>query len=361
MKQLPVFLLLSIFTILSCNNPKSPSPKTNIAKPENKAGNNSDTQNPNNADINNQPQYTNVLDIFQIRDLEESAHKKVGFISLSDIYPLSEHSNSLAIPGFENTGKNNLQYFKLDAKYRKRLLSKTKISETDSVFIYDYAKDVMRSFVVGKLNAIAYLNDYSDVNDCTCSQDYYMIGFEIAKNNLYGLDKDFNDVLVFIGKANPFVRGQMKAIVWQKVKEEKFPLKKSTLTAVQLQDRHIDATNGQAYLYETKTHQIFIRDYTESNNPFEVLDRHLMIIDKQTGHVVNEAMFSDNESMSPAPLNFGINDSNYSGLKEQWTGKLFKDKPEVLFGFDWLSFGCPGIMFVNLRDSYVYINCDSRH
>ncbi len=234
-------------------------------------------------------------------------------------------------------------------------------SESDSVFIYDYSTDVLLSFPVRKLNVVAYLNIYMDINDCPCQQYDYMIGFEVAKKYLNGLGKYFREALVFIGKENPFAAGQMKAIVWQKIKTEKFPLEKSNFTEIQKQNKHENVVTGQAYLYETDNFQIFIQDYVEQNNPIEVQDRHLIVIDKQRGDVVNERMFSNSEGTSATPLNFGINNSNFHDLKEQWTGKLFKDKPEVIFGFEWVSFGCPSIHYLNSQDKYIQINCDNRH
>lgn len=370
MKRIFTILVITIFTILSCSENKSGTTKTNAIEIENENKTEtqnskletSDTLNSNNySDLDSQTTYTKELDLFWIRDLEENANKKIGFISLSDIYPLSEHPDSLAIPNLENVDKNSLQYFKLNASYRKRFLSKTNISETDSLFIYDYSTDVLLSFPVRKLNVVAYLNDYMDIKDCPCSQSDYMIGFEVTKNYLIGLGKYFSEALVFIGKENPFMHGQMKAIVWQKIKAEKFPLGKSNLTEEQKEYKHKNTIKGQAYLYETKTHQIFIQDYTEPNNLIQVQDRHLIIIDKQSDNVVNETIFSNSEGTSVTPLNFGINNINYPDLKEQWIGKLFKDKPEVIFGFEWVSFGCPSIIFVNSQNKYVQINCDNRH
>jgi hypothetical protein len=72
-------------------------------------------------------------------------------------------------------------------------------------------------------------------------------------------------------------------------------------------------------------------------------------------------MFNNSEGASVAPLNFGISNPNYADLKGQWMGKLFKNKPEVIFGFEWVSFGCPGIIYINSRDKYIQINCDNRH
>jgi hypothetical protein len=65
---------------------------------------------------------------------------------------------------------------------------------------------------------------------------------------------------------------------------------------------------------------------------------------------------SDHESETPAPLNYV--ESEYI---EQWTGKLFKNKPPVILGFQYVAFGCPGITFLSPTEKDIYIYCDNRH
>ncbi|EKQ92871.1 hypothetical protein [Leptospira borgpetersenii] len=162
--------------------------------------------------------------------------------------------------------------------------------------------------------------------------------------------------MVFIGKENPFTQGQMKPIVWQKIKTKKFPIGKSNLSEKEKQYKHKSAIKEQTYLYETNTYQIFIKDYTEPNDR-QIQDRHLIVIDKKKDSAVLERMFNEREGTVIASLNFGINDPEVPNSKEQWIGKLFKDKPEVIFRFAWYSFSCPHIDFVNPQDKYVGINC----
>lgn len=370
MKRILTILSITTFTALSCSENKSGAIKTNNIEKENgnKSGKQnakfetSDTINSGNY-YDEENQLTNFKDInlFWVRDLEENTKKKVGFISLSDIYQLSEHPDSLAIPNLESADKQNLQYIKLNSIYRERFLSKTNITETDSVFIYDYSTDALLSFSVNKLNVVASLNFYMDINDCPCSQNDYMIGFEVAKSNLKGLGKYYNDALVFIGKENPFTKGQMKPIIWRKIKSEVFPSAKSNLTELEIQSNHKNTVKGQAYLYETNSYQIFIQDY--KNSAYEYIystqDRHLMIINKQYKKVANEMIFSASEGSTLAPLNFGIDGNNHDTI--QWIGHLFKDRPDVIFGFEWVTFGCPTIMFVNSKNNYIQIKCDNRH
>lgn len=359
MKQLLLILFTLFFLIVSCTENKKGTENTANIEIDN--GNKTDTQNAkletsdtvsfiNYSEDENQITRVKDFDLFWIRDLEENENKKVGFISLSDIYPLSKHPDSLAIPNLENIAKENQLYFKLNSTYRKKFLSKTNISESDSVFIYDYYSDVLMSYSVKNLNVVAYLNNYMDISDCPCNQYDYMIGFEVAKSNLNGFGKYFSDVLVSIGKRNPFARGQMKSIDWKKIPSEKFPFKRGQLAEAQKKDINTNAIKGQAYFSENNKYQIFIQDYILSKENIYLQNRHLIVFDKEMENIVYETLFSSSESTSIAPIG------------GQWIGSLFKNKPDVIFGFEGVSFGCPYIDYINSKDNkYIEINCDNRH
>ncbi|MCA1751402.1 MAG: hypothetical protein LC670_06345, partial [Flavobacteriales bacterium] len=52
---------------------------------------------------------------------------------------------------------------------------------------------------------------------------------------------------------------------------------------------------------------------------------------------------------------------SFAPLDNQWTGKLFKNQPQVIFGFSYHSFGCPRITFLHPDKEKININCDNRH
>ncbi|MDR2126683.1 MAG: hypothetical protein LBP63_07625 [Prevotellaceae bacterium] len=312
-------------------------------------------------------------------NLEENTEMKVGFISLSDIYPLINHPDSLAIPDLKDMKKEQIQYFMLNSEFRKRFLAGTKISETDKVFIYDYSTDVLHSFFVKHLNVVAYLNNYRSPDECCpyssicdhCDQYDYRIGFEIKKQFLTGLSVSYENVLVYVGKGNPFERGQMKAIVWEKVNSNDFPLAKANHKIDSVYNISKIAARGNTYLYETNELQYFIKDFTHviqdftHANYYHVERRHLLIIDKKNSKVVVEELFYSSESSSPNELNFGIDREDfpapeYENYKYQWTGKLFKNKPPVVFGFEWVAYQCPHITWIGSTKENIVINCDNR-
>lgn len=305
-------------------------------------------------DLLSEQSLSNEIDLFWLRDLEENSNIKIGFVSLSDLYSLSEHPDSLVIPDRENADASSHEYFILTPKYRKRLLAKTKISETDTVYVYDYSKDVLLSFPVKNLNVVAYLSIYENVEDCPCNQYAYMIGFELPKKNLKGLRANYYDVLVYVGKENPFARGQMKPMVFVKISSGDFPSHKSKRTYSFQNNK-----KGGAFSFVSGNYQFFIQDYLQGNEEY-INQRHLIVVDKRNGNVILERLFRESESTGLYQINLANSNSEvYS--QEQWTGKLFKNKPEVVFGFEGVSFGCPNIIFLDAKKPDVYINCDNRH
>lgn len=154
------------------------------------------------------------MQIFDLKYHAKDSTQIVAFISLSEIYPLSEDPDSMAIPDLsekEIEEAANFQYFTVDSSFRKRFLSETNISETDKLFIYDYATDALHSFKVKNLKVVACLNIYG--RDWPYSQFDFMIGFEINKDLLKDCDKYFTTSLAYVGKKSPFVRGKVKPII----------------------------------------------------------------------------------------------------------------------------------------------------
>jgi hypothetical protein len=312
------------------------------------------------------------INLYRLWDLEYNIKRKVGFITLSEDYPLSDHIDSLAIPDLSDWETEKMEYFKLSSKYRKRFIERTKISETDTVFVYDYSTDVLRAFPVKTLNVVAYLNVYMSVDNCPCNQYDYYIGFEIGKDKLIGFGESYGHVLVNIGKENPFFRGQMKAIVWKRISSNDFPLEKANGTIIAELRSNAGLTKGLTFLYEFENFNYFIQSWTDaqyngaSHKMYEISKRHLLVVDKKSGEVVVEKLFENREGSLPTPLNFGIEfehnvEDDYTTFREQWTGKLFKNKPPVVFGFEWLSFSCPGITFLSKTEGEIGIRCDNRH
>jgi len=277
----------------------------------------------------------------------------VAFVSLSDIYPLSgDETDTLALPEVEKMGVKAAAYFTLEKKYRNRFLAKTNISETDSVFVYDYRKTKLFSFAVKKLKTAALLSVYTSEQDWPYHRYDYRIGFEISKQYLKGVSDYYSDVLVYVGKENPFTKEPLTPIVWSKIPINEYPsqpIHKKDLAEFK------NKAVGNTYAYKADHFQYFLQEYL--NNLKEVGSRRLLVLDSKTKKVVVEKLFLESEGSSPAPLN---GDNNENGAI-QYTGRLFKNKPPVVFGFQYQSFGCESISLIDTSNEDIYIQCDNRH
>ena len=288
------------------------------------------------------------LDIYNVNSIF-GEKDTIALISLSDKYQLSNHKDSLAIPDVKKLGEKEAQYLVLNSVYRNRMLSKMKISEKDSVYVYDYATNNSNAFSVKSLNAVAVINVYGA--DWPYSQDDYMIGFGLDPKLLKGFDSYYLNTLVCIGSKNPFAMKQLKAIKWKEIAIAKVP----TVTVNSEFNNLIKmASKKKAYSYKSNGFEYFLQDYIKEE---AVLLRRLIVKEEKTNKIVCDKYYRESEGGSLAELNDNSEDRGGS----QWTGKLFKNKPEVVFGFEYVSFGCPGISFLDKNEPDVFLNCDNRH
>ncbi|MBS7231704.1 oxidoreductase [Flavobacterium psychroterrae] len=334
-------IVLASFLILSCNNKQeTKSNKPHLAK----------TTTENDSILTEETPRKESINLFTVTYKDSS---NVAFVSLSDIYPLNDNaSDTLALPNIEKMGKQAAKSFTLEPKYRNRFLSKTNISENDSLFVYDYSKNKLASFAVKSLKATALLNGYSSEEDWPYPKYYYMIGFEINTQSLNGFSNYYADVLVYVGKENPFTKQQLTPMLWKKVSIKEYPsksIKKEDLA--DLKNKPL----GNTYAYKTDSFEYFLQEYL--NNLKEVGSRRLIVIDSKTKKIIIEKMFIEGESLSAAPLNY----QNGDNVAIQYTGKLFKNKPPVVFGFAYESFGCSAISLIDKSNEDIYIQCDNRH
>ncbi|WP_032854073.1 hypothetical protein [Leptospira borgpetersenii] len=280
------------------------------------------------------------LEIFDLMFYQRNKNKNIGFVSLSGVRP--PHADWFVIPNLTKKKERKIQNsgcIKLGSKFRKYFLSKEKISEAANVFIYDYSKNVLKTFKINDLNFMACLSVYVDrVRELPpYDKSDFMIGFEIDEQLLPGFGMFSTDVLVFIGKESPFIQGQLQRIVWQKIKSKYFP---SGMEGKYFKDS--EYSKGDSYKYETGDLQYFAQDLVKNNSVFA---RRLLVMDRRTKNKVYEAVYT--RDLAP----FG----------RQWTGRLFKNKPKVIFGFEYISFGCESIELLKSSEEAIRIHCDNRH
>ncbi|MFB9077641.1 oxidoreductase [Flavobacterium procerum] len=341
--KIQTFFVVATLLLISCGDKKSEN--NNTVSPVQNASVETDTIQTTEEDG---PRKESI-NLFNLTYRDSSS---VSFVSLSDIYPLDgTDSDSLVLPDPKKIEKKASQYFTFDKSYRERFLSKTGISESDSIFIYDYAKNKLIALPIKNLKTAAWINGYASEEDWPYNRYDYMIGFEISNKYLSGLSDYYTDVLVYAGKENPFVRGQLKPIQWKKTTANSFPSKTMTKKGKEYVK---DLKTGETHSYTANGYDYFLQDYLDERK--FVAARRLLVIDSKTKEAYIEKFYGRGEGTSVSPLNHEAENGVI-----QWTGILFKNKPLVVFGFQYESFGCPGISFIDKSNEDVYLQCDNRH
>lgn len=296
--------------------------------------------------------YAQDINVFTIttRPIGIESEKTKGFVSLSNIDHLNENPDSLALPDLKGAnGKKNEKFNRIElfSKYRNRFFSRTNISESDKIFIYSYSKDILVSIPVNELKVVAWLNAYTSPKECPCPEYYYQIGFEMATHYLTGLEHNYTNTFVYVGKENPFVRNQVKPIDWQKIDCTLFPSKLITLEInFNFGNNDYEYDLGRCYKFENQKYQFFIQKLIKKDWQFGL---RLLVVNRKTQENIFEKLYYSGES------------SSFAGIENQWVGNLFKNKPMAIFGFQWHSFGCPIIDFIDSAEKPLTVNCDNRH
>lgn len=275
--------------------------------------------------------------------LHEGVKEGKLFSSLSDIYEYNE--NVKIMPSTKGWASEKLEYIPLDGEYRDLFLTTTKIAETDSAFIYNYVEDVLLRFAVKDLPLIAHLSFYESPSD-DLTQDSYYIGFEFDLKNS-GL-KDAYTSYVYVGKENPFLKGQMKQIQWKEVESNRFPSKKLKKYDAELLQ---NAQKEKTYMYENDVYQYFIQTYKEEYSEYRRL---IVLSQKNDKKLLVDRFIGRMEGSSPSPLN----NEEYS---YQWTGKLLKGESPVILGVETISFGCESFTLLDGSQREIFLQCDNRH
>jgi hypothetical protein len=291
------------------------------------------------------------MTLYELQQFTKPSNQNVGFISLSDNYPISDDAAPSALPP-----DNQAVYFKLDSQYRKKFLTATKVSETDKVFVYDYGTDVTAQFTVSQLSVVAFLSPYIGPEEGPFAAGDYMIGFEIDGKLLKGFSDSYVNNVVFISKQNPFTKGQVQPVVWKNITAKEFPAVADIPEMKEKLKTYGKQEGVGYYKYEADGLRYFVHDIIAD---MQTSVRRLVVMDAKTNKMVAQTVFYAQEGSSPSPLN-GMNEES-SGYTNQFVGKLFKDLPPVVVGFEYVSFGCPYIFVVQNKPEEIYINCDNRH
>ena len=310
------------------------------------------------AEVVTAPVHKNSYELYTVYPVELFDKTKLVFVSISDRYAFNDHPDSLNIPAKAFKGKKagEAPHIPLQGIYRQRLLAGIGAKESDSLFVYNYDKDVLKVYPISILKTSAVINAYSS-EDEDVEQYYYQIGFELPLS-VFDKSGDYNN-LVYIGTENIFAEGQVKPIYWADTGSKNLPTHhcKHQAEIDKLKSKNssvFEATqNGFHYYLQDGTYDLHINGYTDLSV------RHLLILDAQD-KVVTDLYIEQSEGSSLAPLN-QFSDTPDKTYLSQYSGKLFKNKPPIILGLEYVSFGCETIEFLSQDEPSLYINCDNRH
>lgn len=283
------------------------------------------------------------FELFELVNYEKEEDKRTGFINISQAYPWNKYENSSAVESDYIDLEEVPEYHILSEEYRKRFLMRSGISRTDTVYIYNPQSAKVLRYPVEKLPIMAVMNPYG--HDGLVSQYDYMIGFDLDGILInYDWRKYYAYNFVFIGEENPFVPGGLQPVKWAKIEKQRL-ISNLSNTEVGLE------------LSKVKTDRL----YYDNRNGFDfyaIGDGRIIVVSTQDKKIVFNAHFGSGEGSTLKGLNYVDNNEEFIA---QWTGQFIKDYPQVVFGFQYLSFGCNRIYFLGGENILTTVLCDNRH
>lgn len=243
------------------------------------------------------------------------------------------------------------EFHALTGKYRARALQRAGLSEKDKVWIYSVEMDTLVKKNVQELKLVAFINPYGAQGKVRMSD--YMCGF-VFPHGMLG-NPSYTGQFAYFGLHNPFIQSELKPIAWEVADSIVFPsVSLSSLDSAR-KSRYIP---GAIYTFDEMGYTGYIQNYETS---WGLAARMLVVIDAEQ-RIVYSKFYAESEGSGLRPLN-GVEGLDWGGppQKHQWIGRLIKGKPPVIFGFQYFSFGCPPIDFLDTSSSAIWIFCDNRH
>ena len=297
--------------------------------------------------------------IYSLQSFQHHSTEANGFVTLTDMFPFSQNADSFVIAD-KNLGDIEIKddnVHELVEPYRSRFLKRKNIQETDSIFVYSLQLNKCYSFRVMDISLMAHLSPYGP--DMPITTDQYMIGFEFGSDGLpyEELGYYYYNTIVAIEKSNPFNVGSIEEITWEKTENSNFPEFELSEIHRRWKTEWVEnATRSDVFSFVSGYSVYYIQNMTRDGG---MIGRHLAVVNSKNGKIVFSTFYFDSEGTYLLALN-GVESMRMEGTS-QWTGKLFADKPPIIFGFYGNSFGCPAINFVDQLLEPIYIQCDNRH
>lgn len=166
---------------------------------------------------------------------------------------------------------------------------------------------------------------------------------------------------VYVGKTNPFVKGKIKPILWEKVEDKVFPKNVKPFDPNPYKSNNI--RTSATFKFEADTLNYFVqmkklRGCCGSDPEFE--SRQFAVVNSKSQNVVfeiSETKYCEGDEGSF----YSINNKSMGKKYYQWTGAIFKNKPSIIYFNDETPFVCPSIIFLNSDEPPISIGCDNRH
>lgn len=291
-----------------------------------------------------------ALKVYPLRTYDTGKEGTFGFVSLDEGYAQSPGLPALPKEYLVYKKANEAGNIRLTGEYRNRFLQGNNITETDKMFIYHYPSNSLVTLNVKDLNVVARLSAYSDSDDQIREEDFYY-GFEINYKDLKAFSDNTSNAYICVGRENPFIVGAIEPIKWKPIDSTAYPVVLSLEDDATLNSKQIQYLN---YRYEKDGLVFWMQDIKVDSS----LDyRRLVVTDLVTGDIIRDLDLSNDEGSSPTMVNY------YNEFREisQFSGKLFKDKPSVMFGFNNISFGCESLFVLEKNKPDIGILCDNRH
>ena len=306
---------------------------------------------------------TQKLDIFTLDYIEYLENESAFyFTSLSENITFDNYDengevilprNLQLIP--DTVGNYKKDIYILNKEYRQRFMEATGIAETDTYYLYDYQNNQLTTYSISELEVIAIIDAYSmDEKPCKF-EDYYQFGFRLTSSQLpKALDPDSYQTLVYIGKENPFALQQLTALDWKKIDNEDFPI----ISGIETSSKFIQDSFNKTYQAKANGWNYYVQDHFSQEIDINSAYYRQVVIKDQGEAILFNSEYAFNDEIIPAFLNDQHPEFQH---KVQWSGKLFKNQPLVIFGFEWKSFGCPVIDYIDRSYKSLIIKCDNRH
>jgi hypothetical protein len=275
---------------------------------------------------------------------------RTGFVNLSDRIFGSIYRDGNP---FELTGNYSSDTLRLNKRDRHRMMKEMRLSENDSVFIYDLKSTQVTKFSLANLPAIACPNIYAQSRRrSTYSLEDLEYGFDVGEY----YQGEFN--FTYVGRNNIFSSAGLTAIKWSKpqLNEVETLVDRSKFTQPEI-DRFLGSDDIKHYIYRTNDYILLTgqRISQSYNNELQ-----LAVFERISKKVITKRFWRSGESTNVHILNDDGSNTEYS-YGSQYIGKLFNSKEPVLFNFASYSFGCPEIIILDPTEPDVHISCDNRH